>query len=35
MEEARFRHTALASAASAEGDEFARLLRAFWEKRGK
>ena len=35
MEEARFRHTALASAAAAEGDEFAGMLRAFWEKRGK
>lgn len=35
MEEARFRHTALASAAAAEGDEFARMLRVFWEKRGK
>jgi hypothetical protein len=35
MEEARFRHTALASAAAAEGDEFSSMLRAFWEKRGK
>ncbi|MBL9141593.1 MAG: enoyl-CoA hydratase/isomerase family protein, partial [Phycisphaerae bacterium] len=29
----RFAHTAAASAAAAEGDEFAAMLRAFWAKR--
>lgn len=31
--DARFEHTAAASAAAAEGDEFATLLRAFWAAR--
>ena len=30
---ARFAHAAAASAAAAEGDEFARMLRAFWDSR--
>jgi hypothetical protein len=30
---ARFHHAADASAAAAEGDEFATMLRDFWQKR--
>ena len=33
-EDSRFTHAAAASAAAADGDEFATLLRAFWETRG-
>lgn len=34
QDSARFDHAAAASAAAAEGDEFATLLRAFWSARG-
>jgi enoyl-CoA hydratase/carnithine racemase len=35
QDETRFRHAAEASAAAAEGDEFATMLRAFWETRSR
>lgn len=35
QDETRFRHAAEASAAAAEGDEFATMLRAFWASRSR